>query len=138
MNKKVLDFLKNLGINIDSDPILKILLKESSLTETQLETLLLEIASKFNGNNGRERIDMGFRASLRGVSKGAYARTKTQALNNIRKSICTLLLLRYIGVINDDLASLIFELADRLRERDIERSINMIRYVIECDITRTG
>lgn len=139
MNKKLVDFLKNMGVNIDSDPILKILLRESSLTETQVETLLLEVASKFNSkNNGGEKFDMEFKASLRGVSKGAYARTKTQALNNIKKSVCTLLLLRYIGIIGDDLASLIFELADRLREKDLERSIDLIKHVIECDITNTG
>ncbi|MEN2975241.1 MAG: hypothetical protein ABDH32_06675 [Candidatus Caldarchaeales archaeon] len=132
MKKKVLDFLKENGLNIEGDGILEVLMKGSSLTETQIETLLIEYASQSNGG----RIDTEFKASIRGVSKGAYATTKAQAIKNIRKSIYTILFLRYLGILSDSGLSRLLEVAERLGRGEVDEGLDLLKSIRFRDVTR--
>jgi len=81
-----------------NDPIAKILTKNSSLTKTQLETLLIDILSE---NIAGKPLKFDEKARLRllkeGVSRGAFNRTLRQARKNVIKSIYTIILLGYLG-----------------------------------------
>ena len=81
-----------------NDPIAKILTKNSSLTKTQLETLLIDILSE---NVAGKPLKYDEKARLRllkeGVSRGAFNRTLRQARKNVIKSIYTIILLGYLG-----------------------------------------
>ena len=71
MKRSVRDFLRKTGLQIPEERDLKSLLKLSALTEPQVEVLLVELAST---NLGR-KLTFKEKAKIRGVSKGAYART---------------------------------------------------------------
>jgi len=122
MKKKVLDFLRDSGLKIDGDKVLMFLIKSSSLTEAQAETILIEYASQFNG----KKLDTVARASIREVSKGAYARTKAQAINNIRQSIYTIMLLRYLGILSDEELAKLMEAAEKLGKGEIEEGLELL------------
>jgi len=122
VKKKVLDFLRDSGLNVDGDKVLMFLVKDSSLTEAQAETILIEYASQFNGG----KLDTVAKASIRGVSKGAYARTKTQAVNNIRRSIYTIMLLRYLGILSDEELAKLMEVAEKLGKGEVEEGLELL------------
>ncbi|TXT56835.1 MAG: hypothetical protein BAJATHORv1_20432 [Candidatus Thorarchaeota archaeon] len=85
------------------EPILKILLRESNITATQLETLLIDLVIE---DSVGSHISYDEKASLRsrgqksrkGVSRGAFNRTLRQARKNVTKCIYTMLLLAYLGL----------------------------------------
>ena len=85
------------------DPITKILIKGSNLTFTQLETLLIDVLAE---NIARKHIRYEEKATFRRrsekISRGAFNRTLSQAKNNIRSSIYTILLLGYLGILDHD------------------------------------
>jgi len=99
------------------DPIVEILLKNSQLTKTQLETLLIDLlAEKISG----KRIVYEDKAKMRliksGVSRGSFNRTLAQARNNTIKSIYTLILLGYLGILDTPNLDPYIEIANRIRE----------------------
>jgi len=105
-NKRKKDGMEKLIINarrVMKEPILQILLGRSTLTETQIETLLIDLVLE---DGVDEHIAYETKASLRGhkgtkkkgVSRGSFNRTLKQARTNITKSIYTLLLLAYLGL----------------------------------------
>lgn len=132
MRSSVMSFLEKNGVQLPEKQILKSLLKLSYLTEPQLEVLLIELGS---ANLGR-RLALREKAKIRGVSKGAYARTMRQAIDNIKRSIYTLFLLRYLGVLGDEAVSAILEAADLLRSGMAEEATRLISSVTPRDITR--
>ncbi|MCC6023361.1 MAG: hypothetical protein LM600_01520 [Thaumarchaeota archaeon] len=132
MRSSVLAFLEKSGIQIPEKHVLKSLLKLSYLTEPQLEVLLIELGS---ANLGR-KMTIREKARVRGVSKGAYARTMRQAIDNIKRSIYTLFLLRYLGVLGDEAVSAIIEAADLLKKGMVEEAANLISSVTPRDITQ--
>lgn len=132
MRNSVLSFLEKNGVQVPEKHFLKSLLKLSYLTEPQLEALLIELSS---ANLGR-RLTVKEKAKIRGVSKGAYARTMRQAIDNIKRSIYTLFLLRYLGVLGDEAVSVILEAANLLRNGMVEEAIKLISNVTSRDITR--
>jgi hypothetical protein len=75
-----------------SDQIVAFLLRNSNLTEAQLDTIL---ASNTEGSLDFKR---GLREKGR-VSKGAFARTLKQARRNVESSIFTLFLLAYLDLV---------------------------------------
>ncbi|MEM1655501.1 MAG: hypothetical protein QXU12_03550 [Nitrososphaerota archaeon] len=127
-----MSFLEKNGVQLPEKQVLKSLLKLSYLTEPQLEVLLIELGS---ANLGR-RLTLREKAKIRGVSKGAYARTMRQAIDNIKRSIYTLFLLRYLGVLGDEAVSAILEAADLLRSGMAEEATRLISSVTPRDITR--
>ena len=99
------------------DPIVEILLKNSQLTKTQLETLLIDLlAEKISG----KRIVYEDKAKMRliksGVSRGSFNRTLAQARTNTIKSIYTLILLGYLGVLDTPNLDPYIEIANRIRD----------------------
>ena len=131
MRKAVLEFLRSTGVRIPDEKPVKNLLKLSLLTEAQLEVLLVELGSA----SLPRRLSFEEKAGIRGVSKGAYARTLRQAVENIKRSIYTILLLRYLGILGENAASRILEASDLLGEGRIEESVKLISGVMPRDIT---
>ena len=82
-----------------NDPIVKILAKNSQLTKTQLETLLIELLAE---NMAGKQLNYDEKARLRltkaKLTRGAFNRTLKQSKENVIKSIYTVLLLGYLGV----------------------------------------
>lgn len=132
MRSSVMSFLERNGVRLPEKQVLKSLLKLSYLTEPQLEVLLIELGSANLGG----RLTLREKAKIRGVSKGAYARTMRQAIDNIKRSIYTLFLLRYLGVLGDEAVSAILEAADLLRSGMAEEATRLISSVTPRDITR--
>ena len=97
------------------DPITKLLLKNSNLTQLQFETFVIDVLTELLSE---EKISYKEKSFLRTkkVSRGSFSRTLSQSRNNIISSIFTILLIYYIGVFD----SLHFEeyemLADQLKE----------------------
>ncbi len=132
MRKSVLNFLRKMGLEIpNNEEDLKALLKGSSLTEPQLEVLLIELASATSGR----KLSFEEKAKVRKVSKGAYARTLRQAVENIKKSVYTIFLLRYLGILGDGAVSSLLEAAELLSRGNVEESVKLISDVMLRDIT---
>jgi len=96
------------------DPIVKILSKNSSLTKTQLETLLIDVLAD-NMSGKSLKYDEKARLRLSAVSRGAFNRTLRQARWNVIQSIYTILLLGYLGVFEDTRLDPYLEVANKLQ-----------------------
>jgi len=99
-----------------NDPIVKILAKNSNLTKTQLETLLIDflaanIATKPLKNEEKVR----FRLSKAEISRGAFNRTLRQARKNVIQSMYTIILLGYLGMFNSTRLDPYLEAASKLQ-----------------------
>ncbi|HDJ66946.1 MAG TPA: hypothetical protein ENF33_04485 [Nitrososphaeria archaeon] len=132
MKKSLVDFLKRSGLRIPDLKLLDELLKESHLTRPQIETLLIELGA---ANLGL-KLSVEEKARLRGVSKGAYARTKRQAIDNIRRSIYTLMLLRFLGILGDESLTSILEASELLIGGRFDEAVTILRSMTLCDVTR--
>jgi len=97
-----------------SDPIVKILSKNSNLTKTQLETLLIDILAE-NISGKSLKYDQKAKLRLSAVSRGAFNRTLRQARRNVIQSIYTILLLGYLGVFDDTRLYPYLEIANKLQ-----------------------
>lgn len=97
------------------DPILNILLKNSNLTEIQLETLIIEFLSKISYS---EKINYTLKGLIRPkkVTKGSFHRTLQQAKKNIISALFTILLLIYLGSLDESFLNDFKLLAERLKE----------------------
>ena len=99
------------------DPIVEILLKNSQLTKTQLETLLIDLlAEKISGKRIAYETKAKMRLIKSGVSRGSFNRTLAQARNNTIRSIYTLILLGYLGVLDTPNLDPYIEIANRIRD----------------------
>ncbi len=96
------------------DPIVKQLAKNSNLTKTQLETLLIDILAE-NMSGKSLKYDEKARLRLSAVSRGAFNRTLRQARWNVIQSIYTILLLGYLGVFEDTRLDPYLEVANKLQ-----------------------
>jgi hypothetical protein len=80
---------------IRNNPLADFLLKNSNLTDAQLDTIL---ASETDGN-------LQFKSGLREkgrVSKGSFARSLVQARDNVKSSVYTFFLLAYLDLIPEE------------------------------------
>ena len=127
-------------ISLFNDPITKILIKNSNLTKTQLETFLIDVLSEKITD---KKLVYEQKAKLRllksGVSRGAFNRTLKQARKNIIKSIYTIILLGYLGIFDTPQLEPYLEISNKLhtytesyrsllRDSDIkEEHLRMIR-----------
>lgn len=101
------------------EPIMKALIDQSSLTTAQLETLLIDLVIE---DEYGSHIPYDEKASLRsqgnrrtrGVSRGAFNRTLNQARRNITRTLCTMLLLAYLGLFDFTLFRPFEEVATRI------------------------
>jgi hypothetical protein len=100
-----------------NDPIVKVLAKNSQLTKTQLETLLIDILAE---NVARKQLKYDEKARLRltraKLSRGSFNRTLKQAKENVIKSIYTVLLLGYLGVFESTTLDPYLEIANKLKD----------------------
>ena len=113
-NRKAEKILEITRRNLE-DPITKFLLKKSGLTNAQFETFLIDFLAK-TYNVKPVNVNTGKRVRVEGeVSRGAFNRTKKQALNNIIQSIYTILLLGYTGVFDSPQFDFFTELADKIK-----------------------
>ncbi len=100
-----------------SDPIVKILAKNSHLTRTQLETLLIDILAQ---NASVKPLKYDEKARLRltkaKISRGAFNRSLRQAKENVIKAIYTVLLLGYLGIFESTTLDPYLEIANKLHE----------------------
>ena len=99
------------------DPIVKILAKNSQLTKTQLETLLIDILAE---NLAGKQLKYDEKANLRltkaKISRGSFNRTLKQSKENVIKSIYTVLLLGYLGVFESTTLDSYLEIANKLHD----------------------
>jgi len=96
------------------DPFVDMLAKNSHLTKTQLETLLIDILAE---NVTEKALKYQEKAKLRlsTVTRGAFNRTLRQARKNIIQSIYTILLLGYLGVFEETSLNPYLEIANKLK-----------------------
>jgi hypothetical protein len=99
------------------DPIVKILAKNSHLTKTQLETLLINIlAENFSGKPLKYEEKARLRLTKAKISRGAFNRTLKQAEENVIKAIYTIILLGYLGIFESTTLDPYIEVANKLQE----------------------
>jgi len=98
------------------DPIVKILIENSNLTKTQLETFLIDIlAENISGKSLKYEEKARLRLLKGGVSRGAFNRTLRQARKNVVQSIYTVLLLGYLGTFESTSLDPYIEVANKLQ-----------------------
>jgi len=101
---------------VKNDRIINILVEKSNLTKIQFETFILDLIFRVNKLNG---LDTNLKTLLRSgkdkVTRGAFNRTRRQALRNIVKSIYTVLLLGYLGIFETPQLEPFLEGANRLK-----------------------
>ncbi|MEM1564218.1 MAG: hypothetical protein QW161_06075 [Candidatus Bathyarchaeia archaeon] len=99
------------------DPIVKILTKNSHLTKTQLETLLIDIlAENIAGKPLKYDEKARLRLTKAKISRGAFNRTLRQAQENVIRAIYTVLLLGYLGIFESTALDQYIEIANKLQE----------------------
>ncbi len=99
------------------DPIVQILAKNSQLTKTQLETLLIDVlAENLSGKQLKYDEKANLRLTKAKISRGAFNRTLRQSKENVIKSIYTVLLLGYLGVFESTTLDPYLEIANKLHE----------------------
>ncbi|OLD12720.1 MAG: hypothetical protein AUI50_00560 [Crenarchaeota archaeon 13_1_40CM_2_52_14] len=98
------------------DRILSALLERSNLTITQFETLLVDQLGHDMANKRLTRGDMAqLRRDQRGISRGSFNRTLTQARQNVVEAIHTILLLGYCGLTESPSIAPFLEASERLK-----------------------
>jgi len=99
------------------DGVTKFLLKNSCLTKKQLETLLIDILVEkvFNIKATYEE-KASFRISEKKITRGAFNRTLRQARKNVIKSIYTVILLGYLGILDAPSLYPYLEISNKIRE----------------------
>jgi len=114
MDRKIIEEFQAWMKKSLDDPLAKAILEKSNLTRTQLETFLIDALSKhYNSMLSNSEIKTMLR--LKGkVSRGAFNRTRAQALKNITKAVYTILLLGYIGLFDTVKLEPFIELSQKL------------------------
>jgi hypothetical protein len=97
------------------DPITDLLLKKSSLTMTQFETLMIDLLIDVMSD---EKIPFKEKTLFRAkkVSRGSFSRTLGQGRKRVISSIFTILLLSYVGVYDSKPFEGYQNLVEKLRE----------------------
>lgn len=114
MNRNDFENVQNWLIRMINDPLSKILLENSQLTKIQLETLLIDLLSERILD---KKIDYTTKSSVRlnkKISRGAFNRTLQQARINMIRSVMTILLLGYLGVLETPSLSPFLEASNKL------------------------
>lgn len=100
-----------------NDPMVQILSKNSHLTRTQLETLLIDILSEnISGKTLKYDEKARLRLTRSKISRGAFNRTLRQAKENVTRAIYTVLLLGYLGIFESTTLDPYLEVANKLQD----------------------
>ena len=97
-----------------NDPIVKTLSKNSNLTKIQLETLLIDVLAE-NISDRSLKYDEKAKLRILAVSRGAFNRSLRQARQNVTQSIYTILLLGYLGILEEISLEPYLEAANKLK-----------------------
>jgi len=97
-----------------NDPMVKTLSKNSNLTKIQLETLLIDVLAE-NISDKTLKYDEKARLRILSVSRGAFNRSLRQARRNVTQSIYTILLLGYLGILEEISLEPYIEAANKLK-----------------------
>lgn len=100
---------------LEKDPIMKILMKNSNLTEIQYETFLINNLAINQVENKISTKNQALFRKTRKISKGAFNRTLTQARKNVIRSIYTIILLGYLGLLSTPSIQQFEEIAEKLK-----------------------
>jgi hypothetical protein len=100
------------------DPVIGRLLKRSSLTIAQFETLLIDQLGHDIANKQLTREEMAhITRKNRRISRGAMNRTLRQAKNNVSEAIHTILLLGYGGLFESPSLAPFVEASEQLKSQ---------------------
>ena len=97
-----------------NDPLVKILAKNSNLTKIQVETLLIDVLAENISDKGL-KYDEKAKLRILAVSRGAFNRSLRQARHNVTQSIYTILLLGYLGILEEISLEPYLEAANKLK-----------------------
>ena len=97
-----------------NDPLVKILAKNCNLTKIQLETLLIDVLAE-NITDKSLKYDEKAKLRILAVSRGAFNRSLRQARHNVTQSIYTILLLGYLGILEEIRLEPYLEAANKLK-----------------------
>lgn len=97
------------------DPLTDLLLKNSHLTRTQFETLIIDLLTDIISD---EKVSFNQKILFRQkrVSRGSFSRSLAQARKNVVSSIFTVVLLSYMGVFDERPFEEYHVLAGKLKE----------------------
>ncbi len=98
------------------DEILRILLDNSNITHKQFESLIINSFSEdifYKGSLSKERPKL--RTDRDVLSRGSFDRTLSQARRNVRRSISTVLLLGYVGILESPELEPFLEVGNRIK-----------------------
>jgi len=97
------------------DPLAQKLIKNSTLTVSQVQTLLIDVSADLQAG---KRLTFEEKSNLRPngkkISRGAFNRTLKQARRNVIRSSFTLILLGYLDVLGSPRLEPYMEIANRL------------------------
>jgi len=110
LKKKARNWL-NYSLN---DPMVKTLSKSSNLTKIQLETLLIDVLAE-NISDRSLKYDEKAKLRILAVSRGAFNRSLRQARQNVTQSIYTIMLLGYLGILEEISLEPYLEAANKLK-----------------------
>ncbi|MEM2739538.1 MAG: hypothetical protein QXQ29_01895 [Candidatus Bathyarchaeia archaeon] len=108
------DRVKDALLSLLQDPMVSLLLERSGITKQQFSALIVDIISENLTDRDLTYEDKAG-CMLKPISKGAYNRVLIQARRNITKSFFTILLLSYVGLLEDSQISKLIELGEKLR-----------------------
>ena len=97
------------------DPLTDLLLKNSQLTRTQFETLIIDLLTDIMSEN-KVSFDQKTLFRQKRVSRGSFSRSLAQARKNVVSSIFTVVLLSYMGVFSERPFEEYQVLAEKLKE----------------------
>ncbi|MBS7248884.1 MAG: hypothetical protein KIH04_11500 [Candidatus Freyarchaeota archaeon] len=106
--------VKNILRKLLEDPVVSLLLDRSCITKQQFSALIVDIISDNIADRNLTYEDKAY-CMLKPISKGAYNRILIQARRNITKAFFTILLLSYIGLLDDSQIAKLIELGEKLR-----------------------
>jgi len=99
------------------DPLCKILMEKSFFTEIQLETLLIDyLTYQTIEPNITQTSKAQARQRAKGKSRGSYNRVLRQSRTKLEKTLYSMLLLGYLGIIGDPRCSTFIEISQRMNE----------------------
>ena len=98
-----------------NDPISELLLKNSNLTRTQFETIVIDMLIDLISDKNITFKQKTFYRKEK-ITRGSFSRSLQQARKNIIESIFTIILLSYIGVFTERPFDDYVFLAEKLKE----------------------
>lgn len=115
MNQNESEIVQNWVRRTINDPLTKILLENSHFSEKQLEVLLIDISAEGIIEKKVTYVEKAaMRSTRKNLTRGAFAGTLRQAQRNMTKSIFTILLMGYLGLLETPKLSPFLDAADKL------------------------